>query len=181
MPRSLRLVRLGIWYHITARAIERCAIFRDDRDRRHFLELLGQLSERFRVRLFAYVLMENHYHLLLELREPNVSAALRWLNLSYSVWFNRRHRRVGYLFQGRFKSVLVDPNVCGYGLSGYIHLNPVRIRRLGLGKTERQQDRAGVGASPTAEQVRARLAHLRNFRWSSYRDYTGVASAPGWL
>src|SRR5436190_21631214 len=106
MPRSPRLVRLGVWYHITARGIERRPIFKDDRDRFHFLDLLAALAERFRVRLLAFVLMDNHYHLLLELREPNLSQAIRWLNLSYSVWFNQRHSRAGYLFQGRFKSFI---------------------------------------------------------------------------
>ena len=181
MPRSLRLVRLGVWYHITARGIERRPIFRKDADRLHFLELLAGLSERFRLRVFAYVLMDNHYHLLVELRQPNLSQALRWLNVSYSVWFNRRHARAGYLFQGRFKSFIVDPDSWGYGLSAYIHLNPVRMRRHGLGKTDRQHDRAGVGAAPNAEQVRARLGHLRGYRWSSYRAYAGLTTAPRWL
>src|SRR5215213_10512872 len=128
MARPLRLVRLGVWYHITARGIERRPIFKDDRDRARFVELLAELSERFRVRLLSYVLMDNHYHLLLELSQANLSAAMRWLNISYSVWFNRRHRRAGYLFQGRFKSVLVDPDSWGLALSAYIHLNPVRTR-----------------------------------------------------
>ena len=64
---------------------------------------------RFRLRCHAFVLMENHYHLLLELTEPNLSRALQWLNLSYSLWFNRRHDRSGHLFQGRFKSIVVEP------------------------------------------------------------------------
>ena len=113
MPRSLRLVRLGVWYHITARGIERRPIFSDDRDHTHFLELVAELGERFGVRLLAYVLMENHYHLMAELSELNLSQAMRWLNVSYSVWFNRRHDRAGYLFQGRFKSVIVDPDAWG--------------------------------------------------------------------
>jgi len=181
MARSLRLVRLGIWYHITARGIERCPIFRDDHDRRHFLELLEGLRDRFRVRLLAYVLMGNHYHLLIELTETNLSEAIRWLNLSYSAWFNRRHGRAGYLFQGRFKSILVDPVSWGYGLSAYIHLNPVRTGRFGLGKKERRQDRAGVGAAPSGAQIKLRLGTLRSYRWSSYRAYAGLASGPPWL
>ncbi len=181
MPRSPRFIRLGVWYHLTARGIERRPIFKDDRDRAHFLELLGEFSDRFRARLLSYVLMENHYHLLLELREPNLSEAMRWLHLSYSVWFNRRHDRSGYLFQGRFKSIIVDPATRGYGLSAYIHLNPVRTARQGLGKADRQRARAGVGAAPTPEQIRARLSRLRNFRWSSYRALAGLATPPKWL
>jgi putative transposase len=175
------MVRLGVWYHITARGIERRSIFKDDRDRFHFLGLLSELSEQFHVRLYAYVLMDNHYHLLIELREPNLSQAMRWLNISYSVWFNRRHARAGYLFQGRFKSILVDPATRGYSLSAYIHLNPVRTARHGLSKTDLQHDRAGVGAAPAAKQARARLAQLRAFRGSSYRAFIGSATAPKWL
>jgi REP element-mobilizing transposase RayT len=156
-------------------------MFRDHRDRSHFLELLEECRERFRLRMLAFVLMDNHYHLLIELTEPNLSEAVRWLNLSYSVWFNRRHRRAGYLFQGRFKSILVDPISCGYGLSAYIHLNPVRTGHFGLSKTDRQHDRAGVGAAPMAEQVQARIDTLRAYRWSSYRAYCGLASRPAWL
>lgn len=181
MARSLRIVRLGIWYHITARGIERRPIFRDDRDRSHFLELLEEFRERFRLRMLAFVLMDNHYHILIELTELNLSEAVRWLNLSYSVWFNRRHHRFGYLFQGRFKSILVDPISCGYSLSAYIHLNPVRTGRFGLSKTDRQHDRAGVGAAPAAEQVKVRIDTLRAYRWSSYRAYCGPAGAPAWL
>src|SRR5262249_36587896 len=148
VARSLRMVRLGVWYHITARGVERRAIFRDDRDRAHFLELLAELRERFRVRVLVFVLMDNHYHLLIELTQPNLSQAPRWLTPSYRSWFNRRHRRAGYLFQGRFKSILVDPISWGYGMSAYIHLNPVRTSRHGLSKRDRQHDRAGVGAAP---------------------------------
>jgi putative transposase len=156
MARPLRIVRPGLWYHITARGIERRPIFRDDSDNRHFVELLAELVERFGVRIHAYALMGNHYHLLVELGQPNLSRAVQWLNLSHSVWFNRRHRRCGYLFQGRFKSVLVDPVAWGLPLSAYIHLNPVRVASLGLAKGDRQQARAGAGDPPTAELVAAR-------------------------
>ena len=88
MPRSLRILHPGAWYHVTSRGIERRAIYRDRRDRLHFLELLGEMVDRFRLTLHAFVLMENHYHLLLELAQPNLSRALQWLNLSHSVWFN---------------------------------------------------------------------------------------------
>ena len=95
MARPLRIERAGGWYHVTARGNERKAIFRDDRDRMHFLELLEEMVKRFRVRLHVYVLMTNHYHLLLELTEANLSLAAHWLNVSHSVWFNRRHQRSG--------------------------------------------------------------------------------------
>jgi len=125
--------------------------------------------------------MDNHYHLLLELLEPNLSRAAQWLNVSYSVWFNRRHARSGHLFQGRFKSIVVNPVEWGLALSRYVHLNPVRVGRLGLGKAERGRARAGLSPAPKPEQVRERIQQLRRYRWSSYRAYLGMAREPEWL
>jgi putative transposase len=181
MARPLRVICPGAWYHVTARGLERRPVFRDDRDRCHFLELLDRLVERFAVTLHAFVLMDNHYHLLLELGRPNLSRAIQWLNVSYSVWFNRRHQRCGYLFQGRFKSVVVDPSGWGLGLSAYIHLNPARVAVLRLSKTDRQRSRAGAAERPDEKLVEARLAALRGHRWSSYRAYVGLAAQPKWL
>jgi REP element-mobilizing transposase RayT len=181
MSRPLRIDRAGGWYHITGRGNERQAIYRDNRDRAHFCELLGELVARFQVRLHAFVLMDNHYHLILELTEPNLSRTGQWLNVSYSVWFNRRHERSGHLFQGRFKSVVVDPIQWGLELSRYVHLNPVRVGHLGLGKTDQQQMRVGAPEAPDARTVRERIARLRRYRWSSYRAYVGLGQRPGWL
>jgi REP element-mobilizing transposase RayT len=97
MSRPLRIERAGGWYHLTARGNERRPIFRDGGDRAHFCELLGQMVGQFRVGLHAFVLMDNHYHLIVELTEPNLSRTGQWLNVSYSVWFNRRHGRSGHL------------------------------------------------------------------------------------
>src|ERR1051326_530661 len=158
MARPPRIVRSGGWYHLTSRGNERKAIFRDDRDRLHFCELLAETIQSFRLRLHAFVLMDNHYHLLLQLTETNLSRAVQWLNVSYSVWFNRRHRRSGHLLQGRFKSVLVNPEEWALALSRYIHLNPVRMGGLGLNKGQQQRIRAGVGGAPHPELVRKRIA-----------------------
>jgi REP element-mobilizing transposase RayT len=181
MARIPRIERAGAWHHVTARGNERHAIYRDDRDRQHFCELLGGTVELFQWRLHVYVLMKNHFHLLVETPEPNLGRGMQWLNTSYSVWFNRRHERAGHLLQGRFKSIVVDPVGWGLELSRYLHLNPVRVGRLGLSKSERQADRAGAGAKPTSEAVKKRLAELRGYRWSSYRAYIGLASPPRWL
>src|SRR5262250_1418442 len=108
MARPLRIERPGGRYHVTARGNERKAVYRDDSDRAHFLELLSENTERFALRVHAYVLMHNHFHLMVETPQANLSRAMHWLNLSYSVWFNRRHNRAGHLFQGRFKSVVVE-------------------------------------------------------------------------
>jgi REP element-mobilizing transposase RayT len=108
MARALRIQRPGGRYHATARGNDRKAIYREESDRTHFLELLGELTERFGLQVHPYVLMDNHLQLLLETPEANLSRAMQWLNVSYGVWFNRRHDRVGHLFQGRFKAVVVE-------------------------------------------------------------------------
>jgi REP-associated tyrosine transposase len=181
MARLLRVDRPGLWYHLTARGNEQRVTFRDARDRRHFLELLGQWVERFRIRLHAYVLMPNHYHLLAETTETNLSQSMQWLNVSYTVWFNRRHQRVGHLFQGRFKSVIVDPQTWALGLSRYIHLNPVRVRALGLDKAAQRRHRQGASKKPSPEVVQQRLKQLGSFGWSSYPAYAGYVKVPAWL
>jgi REP element-mobilizing transposase RayT len=181
MARPIRIERVEGWYHITTRGNERRAIYRDDRDRQHFCALLEETVSRFGVVLHAFVLMDNHYHLLLELREPNLSRAMQWLNVSYSVWFNRRRRRSGHLFQGRYRAVIVDAAEWGLSLSRYLHLNPVRVASLGLGKREQQQMHMGAGNPPEASIVRERITRLRAYRWSSYRAYAELAEAPAWL
>ena len=181
MGRPLRIVRAGGWYHITGRGNERRAIFRDDQDRRHFVELLARMVSRFRIVLHAYRLMNNHYHLIIELAEKNLSLACQWLNLSYANWFNHRHRRIGHLFQGRFKSIAVDPLEWGLELSRYVHLNPVRIHSLGLSKQERRRLRLGSTDQPDPKRVKDRISRLRRDPWGSYRAYAGLSKRPEWL
>jgi REP element-mobilizing transposase RayT len=181
MARPLRWERAGARYHVTARGNERRAIFRDDTDRQHFLDRLAELPDRFGARLHAYVLMPNHYHLLVETPEANLSRLGQWLNVSYSVWFNRRHRRSGHLFQGRYAAVIIedDPNFQAVGR--YVHLNPVRVARLHLDKPARAAGRWGAGGVPGADVVKQRLEILRAWRWSSYRAYVGLAAGAPWL
>ena len=138
MARPFRLDYSGGWYHVTARGNERRDLFRDDADREQFVLRLEQMSVDFGARLHGHVLMNNHYHLLLENVEAELSRAVQWLNSGYGMWFNRRHRRTGHLFQGRFKAVVVEWERWGLELSRYVHLNPVRVRRLGLDKTARR-------------------------------------------
>jgi hypothetical protein len=95
--------------------------------------------------------------------------AVQWLNVSYSVWFNRRHQRSGHLLQGQFKSMALSRDEWVLGLSRYVHLNPVRIQVLGLSRTDRQGQRVGLSPAPNAEEARRRVAILRQDRWSSYR------------
>jgi len=181
MARPLRIYVPGAWYHVTARGNERRDIVRDDSDREGFVTRLAAMTERFRLSLYAYVLMQNHFHLLVEPSEDNLSRAMQWLNVSYSQWFNRRHQRSGHLFQGRFKSIVVDWQRWGLDLSRYVHLNPVRTRRQGLSKAERARYKAGVGNAVGGEVVRARLEALQAWRWSSYPAYVGLVALPDWL
>src|SRR6266568_8078418 len=148
MARPSRIEKAGGWYHVTGRGNERRPIYREDRDRQHFCQLLAQMVDRFAIVLHAYVLMDNHYHLILELTEPNLSRAIQWLNVSYSIWFNLRHRRSGHLFQGRFKSVAVSPEEWGLELSRYVHLNPIRTGKWGLSKSEQQRIGQGLAGAP---------------------------------
>ena len=128
MARPLRIEYQGAHYHVTTRGNERKAIFRDALDRRKFLELIGRAVEQFDIRVHAYVLMDNHYHLLVETRRVGLNRALRYLNGVYTQSFNRRHRRVGHLFQGRYKAILVEKESYLLELSRYIHLNPWRMK-----------------------------------------------------
>jgi hypothetical protein len=125
--------------------------------------------------------MDNHYHLLLELRDRHLSRAMQWLNLSYTAWFNFRHDRSGHLFQGRFKSVLFDDRSAGLELSRYVHLNPVRMAALKADKGHRAGARQGLGPPPDRAIVAARLERLRQYRWSSYRAFIGASACPPWL
>jgi putative transposase len=176
MARPTRLDIEGGWYHVVNRGIERRPIFRGVNGYEHFLELLAKLPQRFGIRVHSYVLMANHYHLQLETPGANLSMAIQWLNVSYSVWYNRRYERVGPLFQGRFKAVLHDGYSHGVVINRYIHLNPVRVRRSGghegRGELEQRLD---------AELKAARVEALRTYRWSSYWYYSGRLKAPEWM
>ncbi len=181
MARPLRIERPGGRYHVTARGNERRDIFRDDSDRFRFLELLAELGGRFGARVHAYVLMDNHFHLLLETLEANLSRTMQWLGVGYSVWFNRRHDRVGHLFQGRFKAYIVEDDAGWQEVARYVHLNPVRVGALELNKRQRAASRAGLIAAPRPELLAERLRVLREYRWSSYRGYAGYSAALAWV
>jgi len=108
MARPLRIEYPGAVYHLTTRGNERRAIFTEDQDRKGFLDLLHQVNRRYGWLCHAYCLMENHYHLLIETPEGNLSIGMRQLNGVYTQTFNRRHGRVGHLLQGRYKAVLIQ-------------------------------------------------------------------------
>lgn len=183
MPRQIRHHVPGGWYHITTRGLGRRTIFATDRDHEHFIELLGGMVERYSILLHAHCELSNHYHLLIESPEGNVSQAMQWLNTSYSVWFNIKHERSGALFQSRFKSIPVDnEGSWAFECAMYVHLNPIRIKSLGLGKEERSREKKGMlPEEPKPELVLERLDILRKHRWSSYPAYAGYVEKPAWL
>ena len=154
MARPLRIEFPGAVYHITSRGNARQAIFTDDEDRGGFLDILSMVVERFKWLCHAYCLMENHYHLLIETPNANLSKGMRELNGVYTQGFNQRYRRVGHLFQGRYKAIIVEKNNHLLSLCRYVVLNPVRV---GLIKKPEQ------------------------WRWSNYKATIGLAKRPSFL
>jgi putative transposase len=128
MTRPLRLEYPGAFYHVLNRGNNLEHLFRNERDREKFLVLLGKAKDRFFLVIHTYCLMDNHYHLLIETKEPNLSQSIQWLNVGYATYFNKRYRRPGHLFQGRFKAILIEADEYLRPLSRYIHLNPVRAK-----------------------------------------------------
>ncbi len=131
MSRPLRIEYPGAFYHITSRGNERKAIFKSKDDHLRFFAYLKTATERYAASIHAYILMDNHYHLLLETPEGNLSAILHHLNAGYTIYFNKKRQRSGHLFQGRYKAILVDRDAYAVELSRYIHLNPVRAGMVG--------------------------------------------------
>jgi putative transposase len=175
MARPTRIDFSGAWYHVLNRGIEKRTIFRSRRCYERFLELLSALPGRFGVKLHGYVLMPNHYHLQVETPEANLSRAIHWLNVSYSVWLNHKYRRVGPLFQGRFKAILHEPDEAVI-INRYIHLNPVRVEAGGG-----HEGRASSEVEITTELARQRVEILEQFPWSSYGYFAGTRKPVDWL
>ena len=165
MARAIRVEFENAVYHVTARGNERKAIYRDDRDRERFLETLEETVNRFGIIIHTYCLMPNHFHLLVQTPRANLSDAAGWLQTTYSIRFNRRHRRSGHLYQGRYKAHLVEEDAYARVLIKYIHLNPVRP------KDKRKR------------VPRERKRELTNYRWSTHRAYAGFGKtvSPEWV
>lgn len=128
MARKPRIHFRGAFYHVIARGNRRQGIFRDEKDFKQFLAYLSDCKNRFSFRLYAYVLMPNHLHLLVEVGEVPLSRVMHFLLFSYASYFNRRYGEVGHLFQGRYKAILCDKDAYLLELVRYIHLNPVRAQ-----------------------------------------------------
>ncbi|MGH7884355.1 MAG: transposase [Thermodesulfobacteriota bacterium] len=126
MGRPLRIEYEGALYHITSRGNEKKYIYKDDRDKEKFLSILEDYNKRYGILVHSYVLMNNHYHLILETPRGNLLKIMHGLNSRYTGYFNKKHSRVGHLFQGRYKAILIDKENYLLELSRYVHLNPVR-------------------------------------------------------
>lgn len=130
MARPLRIEYPGAVYHVTSRGNEKKKVFKDDKDREAFLNTLYDVNKRYNWLCHAYCLMDNHYHLLIETPDGNLSAGMRQLNGVYTQLFNKRHKRVGHLFQGRYKAILIQKDSHLLEVSRYIVLNPLRARMV---------------------------------------------------
>ena len=154
MARPLRIEYPGALYHVTSRGNRQEDIYIDDQDRSAFLQVLSRVCDRFNWVCHSYCLMSNHYHLMIETPEANLSRGMRQLNGVYTQNLNRNHGRVGHVFQGRYKAILVQKDSYLLELSRYIVLNPVR-----------------------AGMVRS----AKDWRWSSYQSTAGLVATPDWL
>jgi len=154
MTRQWRIEYPGALYHVLSRGNGGQDIFRSDDDRRLFLDLVQELSERFSIDIYAYVLMGSHYHLLLKTPDANLSKAMQWFGTTYTRRYNLLNRQIGHLFQGRFKSIIVENDAYLLRLSCYIHRNPLR---------------AGI------------VDRLADYQWSSYPYYAYKKKTPAWL
>lgn len=130
MARPLRIEYPGAVYHITSRGNEKKAIFRDNIDRESFLNILCKVNDRYNWTCHAYCLMDNHYHIVVETPDGNLSLGMRQLNGVYTQTFNRRHTRAGHLFQGRFKAILIQKDSHLLEVCRYVALNPVRAKAV---------------------------------------------------
>ena len=181
MARHPRINVAGGWYHVFNRGQDREAIFEADEDYRHFLELIGVLHERYRVHVYAYALMSNHFHLLIGTPDGNLSRAMQWLGVSYGMWRNRKYGLSGHVLEGRHKAILIEGQEWGLELSVYLHMNAVVTVDMGLAKRQRKLEQKGWGKEPGREEVNRRLKAVREYRWSSYRAYAGYEKGPKWL
>jgi len=160
MARKLRVEYPGAIYHVMSRGDRRELIFKDDQDRRCFMDTLGEACEKTGWQIHAWCLMPNHFHLVVETPQGNLVAGMKWLLGTYTSRFNRRHKLFGHLFSGRYKSLIVDGSGSGYlkSVCDYVHLNPARAKML---PPER---------------------HLGTFPWCSMRFYLQPRrKRPAWL
>ncbi len=154
MARPLRIEYPGAVYHVTSRGNAQGIIFSDNQDRLSFLDVLAGVVKRYRWLCHAYCLMGNHYHLLVETQEANLSLGMRQLNGVYTQRYNRRHKKSGHVFQGRFKAIVLDKDSYLLELCRYVVLNPVRAKMV---------------------------KNVEEWQWSSYRASVAMIKPPDYL
>ncbi|MFH1728435.1 MAG: transposase [Pseudomonadota bacterium] len=154
MPRPKRIEYEGAWYHVMNRGASKKSIFHSYDDRDYFLKLLGQVNDQWNLQAHAYCLMTNHYHLLVHTPNLGLSESMRHLSSMYTMRYNKKYKRDGALFRGRFKSILLDRDDCASAILRYIHQNPVKA---GLCKK------------------------VESYRWSSHRAYLNEKNKPSFL
>jgi REP element-mobilizing transposase RayT len=163
MARPLRIQYPGAVYHVTCRGNERRSIFLDESDRLRFENLLAESAAIYQVLLYVYVMMKNHFHLVLQTKKPNLSEFMRRFNICYTSWFNHHHNRCGHLYQGRYNALLIDADSYLLEVSRYGHLNPVRQRKF------RKWDDLD------------RWQYICNYRWSSLPGYLNEKDAVSFI
>ena len=154
MARSLRIEYENAYYHVIQRGLERRQIFSTDRDKERFLQYLRDSQDKYGTIVHAYCLMDNHYHMIIQTPLSNLSNIMHYINTSYVVYYNRKNKRVGPLYQGRYKSILIEQDEYLFHLSRYIHLNPIRAKKV---------------------------KEVGEYRWSSYHDYVSDISDGSWI
>lgn len=163
MARQIRIEYEDAWYHVTCRGNERREIFAVDFDREKFLKILAVSIEQYNVELHAYVLMRNHFHLVVKTREANLQKFMQRFNTSYTVYYNNKHKRSGHLYQGRYKAILIEADSYLLELSRYVHLNPVRIKQY------------------AKKSIEEKIKTIKEYVWSSYAGYGNVKKRQGFV
>jgi REP element-mobilizing transposase RayT len=163
MPRKARILFDGALYHVTSRGNARRTIFHGDDDRERFLEQLGDRAASYGVVVYAFVLMDNHYHLLVRTPVGNLDRFMQRLNTSYALYYRYKHSHPGHVFQGRYKALLVTDDSYLLALTRYIHLNPIKTR-------------AG-----RVRDSKKSVAWLQGYSWSSYPSYLDGRARFAWL
>lgn len=163
MARRLRIEFEGALYHVMNRGLDRRLLYKSERDFERFVQNLEASVDRYGVKLHAYALMDNHFHLIIQTPLANLSAFMQGLQTQYGVYFNRKYRRSGHVFQGPYKAELIEEDRYLLLLSRYVHLNPVQT------------------LSFKDNNLKERVQALRAYPWSSYRGYTRLEKRTEWL
>jgi putative transposase len=188
MARPLRIEYDGAIYHVTSRGNDKKAIYKDDTDRELFLDTLKKVNERYNWICHAYCLMNNHYHIVIETPDGNLSKGMRQLNGVYTQIFNKRHHKVGHIFQGRYKAIIIQKGSYLLEVSRYVVLNPVRAKAVGRPEEWKWSSYRGTGGIEkphsclTAEWILGQFGTNRRQVKKNYREFivAGIGEERVW-